>query len=141
MYNATPHTITLISEGRHYQIPPSGDPIRLDMPDRTSAGQATVEGRNFPVVYDTSFALGAVLDCAYKIGAASRSMGGTHVIVPLMVMQALRDWANDSVLRHQQQDAICFALRYSLSPDTSPDSVVRDDEGRIVGVRQLVCAP
>ena len=110
--NRTPHPINI--DGETY--PPTGEPIRLV--------EETVEvaAMPWPAIEVRGWTQESVLAAAEAILEDS----GDLVLVPRMVLDAL-------AVRLQER-----ALRKGVAPDTGPESVIRDEDGRIVGVSRVV---
>jgi len=113
--NLTPHTITILSQDGETlaQIPPSGTVARVSM-GREHVGSLSYQGAEIPLVRPS---YGEVE------GLPELPEPDTLYVVSVLVAQALAD---DPTWRGRL-----------LVPDTGPGSVVRDADGRIVGVRYL----
>ena len=117
--NLTPHEITIVTDAGESRIPPSGKVARVSQKPRISCGELKCDGDlgvTIPLLEPPQF--GAVdwpefdktkYNCA---------------LVSLLVGQA-----HEREARHE------FPHFTVLSPDTSPDNVVRNDDGTIYGVR------
>jgi hypothetical protein len=106
--NFTPHNLTIFLE--------DGQTVLLDLP---SEGQVRVgeEIKN-------SFSIDGIAVGEKQYTTVELPDGDydrDYLIVSKMVLDALEE--------HQRPHCLC--------PDTGPDSVVRDEQGRIVGVRRL----
>lgn len=109
--NLTPHNVTLCNEESEaiVQIPPSGQISRVKT-QATKVGEVEVDGNCIPIV-STNY--GEVEDLP-------NPEPETTYVVSVLVLQALRGQRSDVV-----------------APDTGPESVVRDGEGHIFGVKRL----
>lgn len=110
LVNHTPHAITLIKEdGGQIVIPPSGTVARVETTQRRLPS-IEVEGEHFPVSNNAHGEITGLPDI----------QEGQLVIVSSMVLDK----------NHTRYDLI--------APDTGNDSVVRDTNGRIIGVRGFI---
>ena len=120
--NRTPHPIVVGNR----TFDPTGNPLRIEMPDPTDV----VKGSPIPAVRRTDFDHGAVRAVAREIVDDISDI----VLVPRMLLDALAQ-------HHRKGDPnglILRALWKCAAPDTSPKSVIRDENGRIVGVSRVV---
>jgi hypothetical protein len=113
--NFTPHELTIVSEdGTPQLVLPSEGQIR-----------ATEEIVSESSIFDSEYNLEIpVVQKRYTItDDLPKASEGDVVIVSLIVLNAMRETGLDT--------------SHFYAPDTGPDSVVRDEEGRIIGVRRL----
>ena len=118
LYNLTPHDIHLCDDDGQVRltVPASGHVVRVgSKPQKVVETLKTPDG-DIPVVFPPSYTRCEGLPVEAK---------GHDLIV---------SWLCGDQLLKEQPD---YPHRV-LNPDTGPDSVVRDDKGRIVGVRRLV---
>jgi hypothetical protein len=114
--NFTPHELTIVSEdGTPQLVLPSGGQIR--------ATEEIVSEESS--IFDSEYNLEIpVVQKRYTItDNLPKASEGDVIIVSLIVLNAMRETGLDT-------------SRF-YAPDTGPDSVVRDDDGRIIGVRRL----
>ena len=109
--NLTPHEITLIDDQGNVKmkIPPSGQVVRVK-----SEQQVNRELEDGVKIYDTVFT---------EIEGLPEKKEDTIYIVSTLVLQALK--ANGI----ERDDVV--------APNTSPGQVVRDENGRIIGVKSF----
>ena len=109
--NLTPHELTLVGENGKVlgRIAPTGQVARVNT-QATKVEAVEINGNSIPVVA-TEF--GEVIDLP-------ESQDGTIYVVSILVVQAVRGLRDDVV-----------------APDTGPESVVRDAQGQIKGVRRF----
>ena len=118
--NYTPHTIKIYD---------TGSQVMLELP---SEGQIRAEEKEKEgcSIFDTEKALEIpVVQKKYTISAwdLPEVNEGDVVIVAFIVLNAMSEAGID--------------MNQFYAPDTGPDSVVRDDEGNILGVRRLQQVP
>lgn len=107
LVNLTPHRLTIFVDEEKVEIEPSGRVARISTRSE-KVGEVVYEGKRIPIV-TTVFG---------KPEGIPEQKPGTFYVVSTLVAQ-----------NADRGDV--------LAPDTSPESVVRDEEGRIVGVRRL----
>jgi len=111
--NLTPHTITVFdSSGKKclIEIPPSGQVARVATMAE-EVGALPINGHDVPINRVTYG----------EVENLPEPQNGTIYIVSVLVLQALKGQRTDV-----------------MAPDTGPDSVVRDENGRIAGVRAFL---
>jgi len=110
--NLTPHELTLVGENDEVigRIIPTGQVARVKTL-ATEVGQVTVDGHAVPIV---STVYG-------KIENLPEPQENTIYVVSIMVVNALGTGTRSDV----------------VAPDTGPQSVVRDAQGQIKGVRRF----
>ncbi len=123
MNNLTPHAISIYDDDFVVEIPPTFNrPLRLKL-EQEKVSTIRVEGHTIPVFSAGKPSKEAIRHIQQALDTYSN--GGTeYVIVPTMLLPYVPDSLKPVV----------------FAPDTGPDSVVRNEEGRIVGVRRLLCA-
>lgn len=104
--NLTPHPITVFKGEEKIEIPPSGEVARVGVE------QKKVGELNGIPVHKSIFG---------DVEGLPEPRENTVYIVSTVVLQALK--------------AKNIVRRDLVSPDTTPNGVVRDEEGRIIGVR------
>ena len=111
--NLTPHAITIIlPDGQKLEIPPSGTVARVSVKAK-EVGKLEYAGMEVPIVK---------LEYGDVVGLPE-PQEGTIYLVSTLVLMALKD---KGIKRNDV-----------FSPDTSPESAIRDSQGRIIGVRRL----
>jgi hypothetical protein len=90
------------------EIPPSGEVLRLE------------EEESLPRVVDGI----PVVTKRYRLGELPPMLPGVYYLVSLPTLMGM------AAANVQRQDF--------LAPDTGPKSVIRDERGQVVGVRQLM---
>jgi len=127
LLNCTPHTITLVVEGKEIQIPPSGYLIRVKATER-SVGSILYKGEKIPVVRTTLEGITIVDINGRELSEKEIKElfdGVEGVIVPLL----LKDYKEEVVK--------LIGKRVELyAPNTA--KAIRDKEGKIVGVPSLI---
>ena len=119
--NLTPHTISVwTSDGGWIDLPKSSNPLRIAT---SSESRGTFDGVQLSCTkfdeQDVSRVINLLLAFSYR---------HCVFVLPTKVIDAI---ANSN---HKDKT---LALQFCVSPDTSPDSVVRDDDGKIIGVRRF----
>ena len=111
LINLTPHELTLVGEKEEIvgRIAPTGQVARVKTLV-TEMGQVVVDGHTVPIVATIYGEVENLPD----------PQDGTMYIVSILVIQALGGQRSDVV-----------------APDTGPQSVVRDAQGQIKGVRRF----
>lgn len=154
--NLTPHAITLVGGGidgdENYTVQPHGDTLRLDMP-HTPRGWCPACGSD-PGDIEPGY---SCPECDMPI--APVEVHGIPVVQRGRPSDMAVDRLNATLRRHLHRDGDGYtpvrvlvpilvlphvepSLRpFVFAPDTGPGSVVRDDTGRITGVRRLVREP
>ena len=134
--NLTPHTVTVVGEDgkKILEVPPSGQVARVEVVKRYLGGIRV--GRKYvPVVRSSYGEVQGLPDrcdncynyktlCSgapFEAASCVKQDPKQYFIVSLIVLQALQGKRKDVV-----------------APDTSPAGAVRDEEGRIIGVRAFV---
>lgn len=115
LINLTPHVLTLYDESGQKEfsrIAPAGQVARVKT-TATIVGKVSIDGIEVPVVETNYGAIENLPD----------SKLDTIYIVSILVIAALRQ---QGISRNDV-----------VAPDTGPESVVRDAEGRILGVRRF----
>ena len=125
--NLTPHDVVIYKENKPVAVFPSAGSIRLTEKIKEAspvAGIPTVitEFNGVSVVLSQDF-------CTQVQDAA--------VIVSLPVLQAIREnpFIKEKIKKVLKDKNI--NLKAIVAPDTGNDSVVRDDKGRIIGVKRF----
>jgi len=113
--NLTPHPINIIRGDQKITIPPSGKVARVQ-PKQQVVGFINVQDTEIPIVR-TEF--GEVQ------GLPEEPEPNTIYIVSTIVLQAI---ANNPELAEKFRGKV-------VAPDTSPSGAVRDEQGRIIGVK------
>ena len=114
--NMTPHAVTLIVNEKVSMTFESEGVLRLE----TVSTGAVESLSGFPEV---EVVFEGVADAERSIIELAERRAAKRIIVSSVVLDALPPGS--------------LALRYAAAPDTSPESVARDGEGHIVGVRRL----
>ncbi len=116
--NLTPHIVRVFVDGQHSDVlyPASGTEARCSSVQQRPLYQLK---NNVPVWTPQDFTGVTGID---EIGADVHG-----IIVSMPVAQYLREARFPKISR-----------LYVYCPDTSPDAVRRDDDGRVVGTRRLV---
>lgn len=113
LVNLTPHTVTIVdSQGKKLSIPPEGVVPRVQEL-HPHVGELNYEGVQIPLVR-------AVYPDGQAVQGLPEPQPGVLLLVSRMVFDACPNRTDLAV------------------PDTSPGSVIRDEAGRITGVRQLI---
>jgi len=109
--NLTPHPVTVVGKDGKLlaTIPPSGVVARAKM-FREKVSEIDINGRKVPM-YRVRYG---------EVTGLPEPQEGAIYIVSIMVLQACKD-RNDLI-----------------APDTGPGSVVRDENGRIIGVKAFI---
>lgn len=131
--NRTPHELTIWSEDQKvllHRFQPVGSPIRIN-PPVTERSEATP----FPAVKLLPFEKDDVVAAAKAIVDDPAEW----VFVPRMILDAITAENRGSQYKpYDEQWALGEALDKAVAPDTGPDSVVRDDQGNVIGVRRVI---
>jgi len=109
LVNLTPHAITIYCVGEKIEIPSSGIVARVEQ-TFAPAGTISCDGKEIPLVVA---GFGEIRDLP-------EPEDGVLYIVSLVVAQASRE----------RDDLIV--------PDTSPEGVIRDENGRIIGTKRFL---
>lgn len=109
--NLTPHEVTLVGENNKVigRFAPTGQIARVKTIAK-EVGRVEMNGHSVPIV-STEFG---------KVENLPEPEGDTLYVVSLIVAQAVRGLRDDVV-----------------APDTGPESVVRNSQGQIKGVRRF----
>jgi len=118
MLNLTPHDITVVLKNGEMKIPASGKVARV-----SQTTEYAFDINEMPVHSAPEF--GDIVWPEFDFDTYNA------VIVSMVVGNAVRD--TPTKLPAGMRSALMI-----LGPDTSPDSVVRDEHGRIEGVRRFV---
>jgi len=109
MLNRTPHAVVVFVGGRSHIFPASGVVARATSVPQEQEAPFAHEGAEIPCVSPPNF------------GGAEGIDGEEPILVSALVAP------------------IAATVRAGVySPDTGPGSVVRDDQGQILGVRRLI---
>lgn len=109
LVNLTPHPINVHLPNQVIEIPPSGKEARVQAVTGTAECLVTTNGI-VPIVKRTWG----------EVEGLPEPQRDTWFIVSSLVLSRVQ------------------ARTDCIAPDTGPNSVIRDDEGRIIGVRQFV---
>lgn len=124
--NLTPHALGLANNAPSVDPLPTGDPI----PPTTPAARVLTDQDHLTDVPRGVGGYGYVpvmsLPRPARIEDLPEPQEGVRYIVSIMVVQAMVELGID-------RDDV-------FAPDTGPDSVIRDEAGRIVAVRRLIAA-
>ena len=115
MINLTPHAMVVFSSDGTTEvarIEPTGVVVRVQT-EATEVGVVSINGADIPVV-ETSYG---------QVENLPEQQDGTTFVVSTMVLSALK--------------ALGVNRRDVVAPDTGPQAVVRDGEGRILGVKRF----
>ena len=110
--NLTPHDLVVYDEAGEKEIarlPRTGEVARVNT-EATQIGEISIDGHSVPVV-ETTFGDVVNLPEPYD---------GVMYVISIIVLQAVRGLRDDVVV-----------------PDTGSESVVRDADGNILGVRRF----
>lgn len=116
LINCTPHPLTIHVDGRVIEVPPSGNVVRVTADPQEELAPVMIDGLAIPVISSPLFS-------AYS--GLPEYVEGVSVVVGALAAAYLRDHPD------------CWPGAV-FGPDTGPDGAVRDENGRIIGVRRLV---
>lgn len=134
--NLTPHEITIYHEEGALRIPPSGHVARVII-DNTETTPVTVKNGseiiNIPAV--TRQPKGLDLPPPDKFISNPKGVASVTLLVSAMVGEYIAQHGLPAQWLDLLREGVVVIV---AAPDTGPDSVVRDENGRIIGVRRLV---
>ncbi|HID70038.1 MAG TPA: hypothetical protein EYP35_06165 [Desulfobacterales bacterium] len=134
--NLTPHEITIYHEEGVLKIPPSGHVARV-ITANTEAAPVTIrnDSKNVKIPTVKREPKGLDLPPPDKFINNPKGVASVTLLVSAMVGEYIAQHGLPAQWIDLLREGVVVTV---AAPDTGPDSVVRDENGRIIGVRRLV---